>query len=326
MTFQIPTWAVDGNAQNSNLARLMLLAALSGNQGVVNPLDCIVTANSPNTSGINIGAGNVVIFGSEFTEQGVYYGENLGLDATLTIAATGGTIRSDLIVVRAEDPTWAGSPWVGAPSAQIVFPRVISNVAAGTTVPPAGISAIALARIDMPASTSVVAQSYIHDVRQVAQLQTVQQQYNFAGPGTQSNSGATSTAVQWPTGASWGTVPIPPWATVGVFNWVITELIYNSGSGNGTARGNIFPVIGTSVTAPTVSMTPSLYSMTTSTGTGRHTVAGGATAVIPASIRGTTQTIQFAQQTDGTHTDTLGFFECSNVSLSVEWQSQAALA
>ena len=324
MTFQTATWAVDGNGQNSNLARLMFLAATLGQQGVVGPLDCLVNAQTPNTSGIIITQGNCVVLGQEITEQGSYYGENLGQDTTLTIAATGGTVRSDLIVLRAEDPTFAGSPWVGSPAAQILFPRVISNVAPGTTVPPGGISAIALARIDMPASTSVVAQSYIHDVRQMCNTQALQQQFNFPGPGTQSNSGATSTAVQWPTGAIWS-VNVPSWATFAVLNWTITELIYNSGSGNGTARGNIYPVLGASVTAPTVSTTPSLYSMTTSTGTGRHTVAGGATAAIPASIRGTSQTLQFAQATDGTHTDTLGFFECSMVSLSVEWQGLASL-
>lgn len=324
MTFQSTVWAVDGNAQNSQLARLMFLAATLGQQGVVGPLDCIVTANSPNTSGINVGQGNVVIFGAEETEQGSYYGENLGLDTSLTIAATGGSSRSDMVVARAEDPTWAGTPWSGPASGQIIFARVISNVAPGSTVPPAGQSCIPLARIDMPASTSVVAQSYIHDLRYMCNTQAIQQQYNFAGPGTQSNSGASSTPVQWPTGASWS-VPIPSWATFGVFNWVITELIYNSGSGNGEARGTIYPVIGTSVTAPTVTTPSSLYSMTTATGTGRHVVAGGGLVAVPAAVRGTTQTLQFAQATDGTHTDTLGFFECSMVSLSVEWQGLASL-
>jgi hypothetical protein len=324
VTFQTACWAVDGNAQNSNLARLMLLAATLGQQGVVGPLDCIVNATGPATSGIIITPGNCVVLGQEFTLQGSYYGENLANDTTLTIAATGGTTRSDLIVVRAEDPTWAGSPWGGSPAAQILFPRVIANVAPGTLVAPGGISAIALARIDMPASTSVVQQSYIHDVRGMVNTQALQQQFNFAGPGTAANSGATSTAVQWPTGAIW-TASIPSWATFAVFNWEITELIYNSGSGNGTARGNIYPVIGSSVTAPTVSTPQSLYSMTTSTGTGRHVVAGGGLVAIPPSIRGTSQTIQFAQATDGTHTDTLGFFECSMVSLSVEWQGLASL-
>lgn len=325
MTFQTACWAVDGNPQNSNFARMMLLAATAGNQGIVSPLDCIVTANSPNTSGINIAAGNVVVSGVETPFQGSYYGENPATDATLTIAATGGATRSDMIVVRAEDPTWSGTPWSGPATGPILFARVISNVTPGSVTPPGGQSCIPLARIDMPASTSTVAQSYIHDIRQVAQVQTLQQQYNFPGPGTQSNSGATSTPTQWPTGAIWATVAVPSWATFAVMNWTITELIYNSGSGNGTARGNIYPVIGTSVTAPTVTTTASLYSMTTATGTGRHTVAGGAVAAVPASIRGTTQTIQFAQQTDGSHTDTLGFFECSMVSLSVEWQGLASL-
>jgi hypothetical protein len=303
----------------------MFLAATLGQQGVVGPLDCIVRQTVVASSGILIDQGNVVVYGAEQTEQGSYYGENLGQDSTLSIAATGGTARSDLVVVRAEDPTWAGSPWGGSPAAQILFPRVISNVAPGTTVPPGGISAIALARIDMPASTSTVLQSYIHDVRQVVNAQGFTQQFNFAGPGTAANSGATSTAVQWPTGAIWTGVPIPSWATFAVMTWSITELIYNSGSGNGTARGNIYPVIGSSVTAPTVSTTPSLYSMTTATGAGRHVVAGGGLFAIPPAIRGTSQTLQFAQQTDGTHTDTLGFFESSMVSLNVEWQGLASL-
>jgi hypothetical protein len=155
MTFQTAVWAVNANQVDAAFARLMLQSATLGAQGVVGHLDCQVNATTPSpTAGIVITPGQVVVLGQEATYQGSYQGFNIGNDTTLSIAATGGAIRSDMVVIRAEDPTWSGSPWGNPASGQILFPRVISGVAAGSVVPPAGQSCIPLARIDMPASTS----------------------------------------------------------------------------------------------------------------------------------------------------------------------------
>lgn len=323
MTFQTPAWMVDGGALlNGNVLRIAALAATLGAQGIVSPLDCLVTQTGTASAGILINGGTVVVLGQEIGQQGSYIGYNVGTDATLTIAATGGSPRSDLIVIRAEDPTFSGSPWGGPASGQILFPRVISGVSSSATVPPGGISAIALARIDIPATTSIITNAMIHDVRQVAVPQTSAGVLTQAGPGSPSNSGTTSTAVQWPTGALWS-VAIPSWATQMTAQWTVCEVLWN---GTNNVRGFLYPVIGASVTAPTVIFNQPLVSFASSESGARHTLIGGGTVAIPASIRGTTQTVQMAQKTDGTQIGTLAFAEGSFVTLDYQFSGIAAAA
>jgi hypothetical protein len=270
VTFQTSAYAVDGNSESGNFLRLMLQSASQGAQGVILPTDLLVTA--------------------ETAFQGSYYGYNVGSDTSLTIAATGGAIRSDMIVVRAEDPTWSGSPWGNPAAGQILFPRVISGVSGSAVVPPGGISAIALARIDIPVSTSAITNAMIHDLRQVANPQHVTQILYAGGPGSPQNWTVGTTGVAWPAVANWS-VAIPSWATVMVLKWDISDVLWNSGVGTQWARGFLNPVFGASVTAP---------------------------------LRGTTQTLQFKQVTDGTQTGTLAVDEGSQVSLMYEFQQQAS--
>lgn len=324
MTFQVPAYAVDGNSEPGNFLRLMLQSATIGSQGVVGPLDCQVTQTGVASAGIIITPGACVVLGQETTFQGSYYGYNVGNDTTLSISSTAGSIRSDLIVVRAEDPTWAGSPWGNPASGQILFPRVISGVSGSTVVAPGGISAIALARIDIPVSTSIITNAMIHDVRQVANPQRIFDMQAVTGPGSPSAWSTGTTNVQFPTGATWS-IQIPVWATSMVCMWQASELLYQN-LGNGVARGWIWPVIGSSITAPTVQFPLSLVSMNSSTGPWRHTIGGGGKVAIPASMRGTTQTLQFAQKADGTNTGKMAFDEGSGVQIAYEFQQLAAAA
>lgn len=317
MTFQTSVYAVDGNTESGNFLRLMLQSATLGSQGVVGHLDVQVTATGPATSGIIITPGAVVVAGNETAFQGSYYGYNIGNDTSLTIAATGGSPRSDMVVVRAEDPTWSGSPWGNPAAGQILFPRVISNVGGGATVPPGTISAIPLARIDMPASTSVVQSGYIHDLRYVCTPQRIMQSFAVAGPGGSVNWNVGTTPNAWPPG-TW-TVFIPSWATIAVLSWIISDLSWISG----TARGFVYPVFGASVTAPALAMPQTLVSIPSAVG-GRHTISGAATATIGPALRGTSQTLQFAQVTDGTQTGVVAANEATQTWLLVEFQQLAA--
>lgn len=324
MTFQTSVWAVDGNSIDASLMRLMNQAATGNTQGVANPTDCIVNATSPATSGIVIKAGGVTILGIEASFQGSYTAWNVGDDTSLSIAATSGSPRSDMIVARAEDPTWAGSPWGGSPANQIVFPRVISGVSSSaTTVPPGNGSAIPLARIDMPASTATVQQSYITDLRNVANPQSSLQLYTLAGPGTAANSTtSTSTPVNWPPG-SWS-VPVPSYATKMIMSWNIYQVTQN-GEGDGWARGNVSVIFGASVSAPNLTTPASLVSIPPAQAAGHHSFGGGATVTIPAGLRGTTQTMQFSQIATN-HGATMGFFEGSSASVLIRFAGLASLS
>lgn len=325
MTFRSDVWAVDGNTTDALLGRLMNQAATLGSQGVIGHLDCRVQATSPATSGINITSGGVAILGAEVILQGSYTAWNNGTDSTLTIAATGGSSRSDMIVARAEDPTFSGSPWTGSAGSQIVWPRVLSNVGAGATQVPGGYSAIPLARIDMPASTSTVQSSYIHDLRAVANPQVSTGILYAAGPGSSTNWTVSTTPHAWPPGASWS-MQIPSSATTMTVDWVIGGVLY-SDAGN-WARGYINPQFGSSITSPVLTFAQTLVSVPTGSGSAfqRFTIVGAASASIPASMRGTTQTLQFAQVTDGTQTGLLSVAEGSQVAVNYQFQQLAASA
>lgn len=320
MTFQTGCYAVDGNTEDASLLRQMLQGATLGSQGTVGHLDCQVNASGPATSGIVIGAGSVVVAGAESPNQGSYYAANIGTDTTLSIAATGGSERSDLVIARAEDPTWSGSPWGNPAAGQIVFPRVLSGVASGATAVPGGYSAIPLARIDMPAGVSVVQQSYIHDLRQVCNPQRQVSSYAVAGPGSQVNATTSTIQANWPPGATWA-VQVPSWATTAVVFFQVNEALF-VGSGNGYARGWLWVAIGPTVGSPVVISGFSLYSTAEA---GRHTISGSYNIAIPASIRGTTQNFSFAQYADGTNTGTLGATEGSSALMMVEFVQNAAL-
>jgi len=297
----------------------MQATATGGSQGITGAQDMLVTANTVPNPGINIAPGACTIAGVEVPYQGSYYGYNVGVDTSLTIAATGGTIRSDLIVVRAEDPTFSGSPWGNPAAGQILFPRVISGVSPGSTTVPGGYSAIPLARIDMPASVSVVQQSYIHDLRYVCQPQRIAQILTAAGPGSRTNWTVSTSAHAWPPGATWP-VFIPTWATTMVVTWTIAESLYVSG----TARGFLNPVFGSSVTAPALAFPQTIVSVPSATGPWRHATTGGATIAVPAALRGTTQTFQFAQVTDGTQTGLMAADEATCTSVIFEFQQLAS--
>lgn len=320
MTFQTAAFAVDGNSESGNFLRLMLQSSTLGSQGIIGPLDLLVGPTTPTaTAGIVINSGACVVLGAETAFQGSYYGYNVGNDTSLTIAATGGTARSDMVVVRAEDPTWSGSPWGNPAAGQILFPRVISNVGAGATTVPGGFSAIPLARIDVPASTSVITGAMIHDLRQVCNPQRILGMLAASGPGTAANWTVGTAGVIWPATATW-TVPIPSWATTMQFQWEMNDLLWQSG----WARGFLNPFFGTSVSAPNLAMPQTLVSIPTASGQWRHTTGAGFTVSIPAGLRGTTQTLQFKQVTDGTQTGLLAADEGTTISVMYEFQQLAS--
>lgn len=317
MTFSAFTYQIDGGNTASQLWRQALDAACLGSPGgIVNPLDCVVSCSGTNNI-ILIADGKFAIQGAEVADQGTYFGYNVGQDNSLTIAATGGSPRSDMIVARVEDPTFAGSPWSGSVTAETIFPRVISGVSSSATVPPGGQSAIALARVDMPASTSVVLQSYIHDLRYMINARRQKSELQAAGSSTVAwTLGTTATA--WPSLATWQ-VAIPSWATGVKMRWVLGNVVY-VGGGTNWARGNVGPVFGTSVTSPNQAFPTTLVSVNTASTTYEVMgIYGSADTSVSTALRGTTQTLQFAQTTDGTQTGIIDVTEGSVFIVELEF-------
>jgi hypothetical protein len=142
------------------------------------------------------------------------------------IAATGGTARSDMLIIRVEDPEYEGS--LNPQTDQITYPQVISNVSSSATTIPDGRTGIPLARIDIPANTSTITNSMITDLRKVAnprRLRTIATQSPTA---LSAAIGASTTDSYFSTAAGW-TIAIPDWATKAIVKVDISPLRYNLG-------------------------------------------------------------------------------------------------
>jgi hypothetical protein len=319
VTWNSLTYQIDGGNTTSQLWRQALEAAALGGQsigGIVNPLDCVVTV--PGTNLIpSISAGTVLIDGQEVFQQGAYMGFNPGADTSLTVAPTTGTARSDMVVIRVEDPTYTASPWGGLVTNQLVFPRLITNVSSTATVPPAGQSCVPLCRIDMPATASVVLQSYVTDLRQMANVKRTRSLVQASGAVAAVPWTLGTSATAWPALATWP-LAIPAWATGIKLRWRLSNAVY-TGGGTNWARGNVYPVLGASVSAPNQTFTSTLVSVnTSSTMYEVFSIEGSADATISTALRGTTQTLQFAQTTDGTQTGVVQVTEGSVFIVDVE--------
>ncbi|MCD9904640.1 hypothetical protein LUR56_40210 [Streptomyces sp. MT29] len=127
--------------------------------------------------------------------------------------------RSDLIIARVEDP-YGGETWPEPEDPEVgpyVFTRVIPDVPIGTTsirdIEPDS-TAITLARIDLPASTSSVTAARIVDLRQMARPRSESRRlYLYSAWATPDDLGLITDAWEdFPLGARW-TQAVPEWAT-----------------------------------------------------------------------------------------------------------------
>src|SRR5690606_27022540 len=256
------TWAIDGSdtvqvKHPASLARLQTYAAHQGTFGVIDPLDLrVMAAEVPNTTvrvmpgaaSVPCKAGNVrsQAYEVELTEPDV-------IPITPTDAGGG---RSDLIVVRVENPFLAGESYDLPDEPEegpYTYVRVIQGVPSGTSdyyelepgqygnvlVSPYD-SVITLARLDLPASTGTVQQSHLTELRSIAEPGGTRHGENTiemnpwtesrvhrGGPDSGHNPPSApdpslltpGTGYQnWPPEASWD-LPIPEWAT-GAEIWI----------------------------------------------------------------------------------------------------------
>jgi hypothetical protein len=288
VTWTQGTWAVDGNPLPGTLWRLQLQSATRGAQGVVGASDLYVKQTAAPSSQVRVSNGACVVGGGEAAWQGSYYGYNVG-DDLISIAATGGAARSDMIVAKVEDPTVAGAGWSHNPlTEQLIYSRVISGVAPGSVAPPPGITAIPLARIDVPVSTSAITQAMIADLRYMLNARRDRQLYavNLSG-GPYNLLNSATTFATWPTPASFS-VPVPAWAVSAriIAMWTQVKVVWVAGSTTGPF-GQVQFKLGT-LTSQAMTIDSSLYQ--TSTNTYRDTALCVDTLAIPLAMRGTNQT------------------------------------
>ncbi|WP_405999400.1 hypothetical protein [Streptomyces sp. NBC_00829] len=300
MTLINPPLLTHGGTHAARAFRMMVRDLARGSQGVTEGNDLKVSQQATPGAGVRVGDGSGVIRGTAWG-QGSYTQYNVG-DATVPIAPTGATARSDLLVLRVEDPEYEGTR--NPETDEIGFFHAVSNVSATATAPPSGMTAIPLARIDIPANTSVITNSMIKELRQIANPRRDRRLYT-AFPSAASTLGYSDNKWHvWPTAARWN-IPVPSWATSAKIVTTITGLALR--------RADVFALMR-NVLGGTTGQHIAIDD-DQGTGTRRNTVVVADALAVPAALRGTsvpvyTETYMYKSETGDLVVDGATTFIC----------------
>ncbi|MEV6379016.1 hypothetical protein AB0M31_06290 [Streptomyces sp. NPDC051773] len=202
-----PPMLTHGGTHPARAFRMMVRDLASGNQGVTEGNDLKVREWSTPGAGVRVGDGSAVVRGAAWG-QGSYTQYNVG-DAIVPIAPTGSSARSDLICLRVEDPEYEGNRDPAADD--IGYFHVVSGVSATAKAVPSGMTAIPLARLDIPANTATITNAMVTDLRLIANPRRDRKLYT-AFPGALSELKYQDDKWHtWPAAANWS-VSIPSWA------------------------------------------------------------------------------------------------------------------
>lgn len=172
--FEAVPWAVDGTKASADIARLLAYAATQGGEGIIDALDCKVSATAGQaTNQVHIAPGALVIRNRSANAFAQSYVARATTATHLDVAPTGSSGRSDLVVVRIKDPQFP--PYSGQTVAVPTVPEIIPGVPAGTTSAASlGLnqSVYAVARLDIPPNTTNITAGMIKETRQLAQSRT----------------------------------------------------------------------------------------------------------------------------------------------------------
>ena len=316
MTHLMP-WFIGGPYAKAPaaVARMVQYEAVGGREGVLLPTHCVVTALPTPGQAVLAQPGAYSV--NAYTQPNQAYGGMItAADQAPVDPTTSSGGRSDLVVVRIENPNVSGEPWqppLDQTNGPYAFTRVIKNVPPGTTKfrqLGTNDSAFALARLDIPASTATITQSMITDLRGAASggfpiaaaptpagasfanfLNGTGQQNLF--PPSKTGSALSTNWGPFPSQAAWN-VPFPSWATAATLYLSLNA--YYSDNIQGSFRLNIgngaLVTGGSSYLAevPINTQTGGGKSVYTNYGLRGLFLAGGNVA-IPAALRGTTQTV-----------------------------------
>jgi len=303
MAFDGVPYIIGGGAEVSvDVLRNFGFQALGRSEGVGKPGDLKISATPTNSNQVAWANGSVAMLNrAAGGSDQMYTALNRVGTAEIrsTIASTGSSGgRSDLIVARVEDPQF-GWPAYTDPTAQqfgpYVFPRVISGVDPATTLAsqltgsssPGGAystqTMYAVARIDMPANTSVVRPEYIKDLRKVAQPQFKPFRRSWT-PSTTGQSGISGGARTWFPGIN-ELVDVPDFATVLHLSVIVSQLRMT-----GPFQGRIRAEFGWADGSSHVDTLDS--GLHWDTGVTRQTVGISGSLAVPAAYRGTKQYVR----------------------------------
>ena len=205
------------------------------------------------------------------------------IQQSLPVVATGSAGgRSDLVIVRVTDPEF-GSGDAGS-SFEIV--QGVPGTAGAEYATTLGYPAVALARIDLPASTATITDDMITDLRKVAIPRRETVQFMYDAPDDRRFRTGTTEYDGWPLQGSdslglWDTVEIPEWATY--YQCVVT---YTGVKSAGDTYGNVRLQVGSGTTLQIVG---AFNTTNQSSSEVISSIQAANKGTVPASMRGTTQ-------------------------------------
>ncbi len=207
MTLQ-PPMMVRGADHSARAMRLMIRDLARGRQGIAESEDLKVQPLPTPGPGVRVGDGSALIHGAR-PWQGTYTQSNIG-DAEVTVSPTGPLARTDLIVLRIEDPEWEGER--DPRTQEIGYFHVVEAVAGDASAVPDGMTGIALARITLPRNTAAITADMITDLRQIANPRTERLLRTVHPTATETVPAKHGQWAAWPKEAAWD-LDIPTWAT-----------------------------------------------------------------------------------------------------------------
>lgn len=255
--FEGVPWFVGGGAKHS--AEIARLAAVMGGSGMVEgiaaPGDLKVSATAGTAdSNVHMAIGATSVLNRSANAKSQKYITRATQVSDIAIAATGGSGRSDLIVVSVEDPQYPPFSTSGWSQTQIengpyVFPRIISGVP-NTTKRVSDLGAgfaggiyvsrsmIAIARIDIPAGTTNITSGMIKDLRKLQSPHTDQVMAIVSGQtwGEVLGTGATSWT-NFPNVSI--SIDVPTWATRAFITLTLNTVATDGVASDANARVSI---------------------------------------------------------------------------------------
>ncbi|MFB7327132.1 hypothetical protein [Streptomyces sp. NPDC056190] len=281
MTLIQPPMMINGGTHPARTMRMMIRDLSRGSQGVTEYNDLKVTQQTTPGAGVQVTDGSGIVRGASWG-QGSYTQYNVG-SAQVPIAPTGAQGRTDMIVLRVLDPEYEGG--LNPAKDNVGYFDVVSNVSASATQPPAGMTAIPLARITQPANCATVTNAMITDLRTIANPRKDREIYVASPSGDQNwNGNKDGTFVQWPPTAKW-TIPVPVWAVKARIVFTVAAVQVITGSVWGRATFKLGTVQGQSINYDTGAFIGGDKSQ-------RVNLISADTMTVPAAMRGTNQVLQ----------------------------------
>ncbi|MFD7499552.1 hypothetical protein [Streptomyces sp. NPDC059850] len=207
MTLQ-PPMMVRGADHSARAMRLMIRDLARGRQGVAQSEDLKVRPLETPGPGVRVGDGSALIHGAR-PWQGAYTQSNIG-DARVDVEPSGPFGRTDLIVLRIEDPEWEGQR--DPQREEIGYFHVVKGTDHDADTVPEGMTGIALARITLPRNTATITAGMITDLRQIANPRTERILRTAHPTKTDEVPGKHGQWAAWPEEAAWD-LDVPIWAT-----------------------------------------------------------------------------------------------------------------